>query len=97
MLSIPFGGDIEELKTGCCGMAGSFGMEKRHYELSMRIGEQILFPAVRDLPDGTILAMAGTSCRQQILDGTGVKALHPVEIMYQLLMDASKIKPTHHA
>lgn len=89
-LGIPDGCVVEELKTGCCGMAGSFGMETRHYPLSMQIGEQILFPAVRKMPVGTILAMAGTSCRQQVFDGTGVKAWHPVQIMYHLLQDDLK-------
>lgn len=86
MLSIPENYKVEEIPSGCCGMAGSFGFEKEHYELSMKIGEMILFPAVRSAPEDTIIAAPGTSCRTQILDGTGRKALHPVEIMYDALM-----------
>jgi Fe-S oxidoreductase len=64
--------------SGCCGMAGSFGYE--HYDVSMKIGERVLFPAVRAQPDAAIVA-AGFSCRQQILHGTGRRALHPVELL----------------
>ncbi len=86
MLSIPENYTVEEIKSGCCGMAGAFGYEKRHYELSMKIGEMVLFPAVRNSEPGTIISAAGNSCRQQILDGTGVQALHPVEILYNALI-----------
>jgi FAD/FMN-containing dehydrogenase/Fe-S oxidoreductase len=85
MLSIPENYTVEEIKSGCCGMAGAFGYEKRHYELSMKIGEMILFPAIRNALPGSIIGASGTSCRQQIMDGTGVQALHPVEILYQAL------------
>ncbi|MBK7408636.1 MAG: FAD-binding protein [Saprospirales bacterium] len=85
MLSIPENYSVEALPTGCCGMAGSFGYEKEHYELSMQIGELVLFPAVRKASSETILAAPGTSCRHQILDGTGRKALHPVSILFQAL------------
>ena len=85
MLSIPENYTVEEIKSGCCGMAGSFGFEKKHYDLSMKIGEMVLFPEVRNAGPETIICAAGTSCRQQILDGTGVKALHPVEILYKAL------------
>ena len=64
-------------------MAGSFGYEKEHYDISMKIGELVLFPAVRNAPANTILAAPGTSCRCQIADGTGRKAKHPVEILYE--------------
>ena len=87
MLTIPSNYTVEEIKSGCCGMAGAFGYEKRHYELSMKIGEMVLFPAVRNAEPGTIICAAGTSCRQQILDGTGVQALHPVEVLYNALID----------
>ncbi len=80
---------VNVIPSGCCGMAGSFGYEKEHYETSLAIGEMILFPAVRkatsDSYKKVIVAAPGTSCRQQILDGTGIKALHPIEIMYNQL------------
>jgi FAD/FMN-containing dehydrogenase/Fe-S oxidoreductase len=70
---------VEEIDSGCCGMAGSFGYEKEHYDLSMQIGEQHLFPAVRTREEGTAIIACGFSCRHQIADGTGVKALHWVQ------------------
>ena len=73
------------IPSGCCGMAGSFGYEKEHYEVSMKIGELKLFPAIRKATDNTIFAANGTSCRHQIFDGTGRKALHPVTILRQAL------------
>ena len=85
MLSIPANYNVEEIKSGCCGMAGSFGYEKEHYELSMKVGEMVLFPAVRQANDDVIVAAPGTSCRHQIKDGTGEKALHPVEIIFGAL------------
>jgi Fe-S oxidoreductase len=66
-------------------MAGSFGYETEHYELSMQIGELVLFPAVRRVTDEVILSAAGTSCRHQIKDGTGRKAQHPAEILFDAL------------
>ncbi|HPF52957.1 MAG TPA: FAD-linked oxidase C-terminal domain-containing protein, partial [Draconibacterium sp.] len=78
MLSLPVNYTVEEIPSGCCGMAGSFGYEKEHYELSMKIGEMVLFPAVRKAEETTIVSAPGTSCRHQIKDGTGRKALHPV-------------------
>ncbi len=66
-------------------MAGSFGYEKEHYDLSMKVGELVLFPAVRAASEDAIIAAPGTSCRHQIKDGTGRKALHPVEILYNAL------------
>jgi Fe-S oxidoreductase len=85
MLTIPANYTVEEIKSGCCGMAGAFGYEKRHYDLSMKIGEMVLFPSVRNAMPGSVIGASGTSCRQQIADGTGVHALHPVEILYQAL------------
>ena len=85
MLSLPINYTVEEIPSGCCGMAGSFGYEKEHYELSMNIGEMVLFPSVRKVEEDTIISAPGTSCRHQIKDGTGRKALHPVEIMYEAL------------
>ena len=86
MLSIPINYEVEEIPSGCCGMAGSFGFEKEHYELSQKIGELILFPEVRKTSDDVIISAPGTSCRHQIEEGTGRKALHPVEILYEALL-----------
>ena len=73
------------IASGCCGMAGSFGYEKEHYDLSMQIGELVLFPTVRKQPQEVIISAAGTSCRHQIKDGTGRKSLHPVEVLWNAL------------
>ncbi|MCE4565241.1 FAD-binding protein [Maribellus sp. CM-23] len=86
MLSLPTNYTVEEIPSGCCGMAGSFGYEKEHYDLSMKIGEMVLFPAVRNAEAETIVSAPGTSCRHQIKDGTGKKALHPVEVLYEALV-----------
>jgi len=86
LLSFPENYSAEEIPSGCCGMAGSFGYEKEHYEVSMKIGEMVLFPAVREADETTLIAAPGTSCRHQIKDGTGKKALHPVEILYAALL-----------
>ena len=85
MLSLPENYTVETIPSGCCGMAGSFGFEKEHYELSMNIGEMVLFPAVRKHPESGIIAAPGTSCRHQIKDGTGKIALHTVEVLYDAL------------
>jgi len=86
MLSLPKNYSVKEIPSGCCGMAGSFGYEKEHYELSKKIGEMVLFPAVREASEQTIITAPGTSCRHQIFDGTGRKALHPVEVLYEALI-----------
>ena len=75
------GAEVVELDAGCCGMAGSFGFEAEHYELSMQIGETRLFPALRSEHAGTLVAATGVSCRQQISHGVGRRARHPVEIV----------------
>ena len=85
MLSLPDQYTVETIPSGCCGMAGSFGFEKEHYNLSMQIGELVLLPTVRKQEASTIIAAPGTSCRHQIKDGTGRKALHTVEVLYQAL------------
>jgi FAD/FMN-containing dehydrogenase/Fe-S oxidoreductase len=85
MLSLPENYQVEEIPSGCCGMAGSFGYEKEHYALSMKVGELVLFPAVRKTDPSVIVAAPGTSCRHQIKDGTGRKALHPIEVLYDAL------------
>ncbi len=75
-----FVGDrLRVLDTGCCGMAGSFGYS--HHDLSMKIAELVLFPALRERP-GAVVVASGTSCRQQIHDGTGRRALHPIEVLH---------------
>ena len=81
------GATVHVIPSGCCGMAGSFGYEKEHYATSMAIGGMVLFPTVRKAmarPE-TIVAAPGTSCRHQILDGTGFQARHPLEILYDCL------------
>lgn len=72
---------VTEIDTGCCGMAGSFGHEKEHYEISMQIGEERLFPAVRNRQEGTTVVACGFSCRQQITDGTDAKPVHWVQTL----------------
>ncbi len=81
MLELPRGNRVRLIPSGCCGMAGSFGYEKEHYSLSQRIGELVLFPRVREALDDHLIAAPGTSCRHQIQDATGRRALHPVEIL----------------
>lgn len=83
MLSLPVNYTVEEIKSGCCGMAGSFGYEAEHYELSMKVGELVLFPEIRKTGEETIIAAPGTSCRHQISDGTGRQAKHPAEVFYE--------------
>jgi Fe-S oxidoreductase len=77
--------EVHMIASGCCGMAGSFGYEKEHYDLSMQIGELVLFPTVRKQPQEVIISAVGTSCRHQIKDGTGRKSLHPVEVLWNAL------------
>jgi FAD/FMN-containing dehydrogenase/Fe-S oxidoreductase len=77
--------EVHLIPSGCCGMAGSFGYETEHFELSMQIGELVLFPTVRKQPENVIIAAPGTSCRHQIKDGTGRKALHPIDILWGAL------------
>ncbi|TAF91867.1 MAG: hypothetical protein EAZ46_13610, partial [Runella sp.] len=86
MLSLIPNCTVQLIPSGCCGMAGSFGYEKEHYELSMQIGELVLFPTVRRQPEEVIIAAPGTSCRHQIHDGTGRKAQHPIEILWEALV-----------
>lgn len=86
ILNLPENYKVNIIPSGCCGMAGSFGYEKEHYQISMKIGEQTLFPAIRKADEDTIIAANGTSCRHQILDGTGRIALHPVSILKNALI-----------
>jgi FAD/FMN-containing dehydrogenase/Fe-S oxidoreductase len=85
VLNYPKNYSVEEIPSGCCGMAGSFGFEKEHYDISMKIGELVLFPELRKTASEVLIAATGTSCRHQIKDGTNKKALHPAEILYDAL------------
>ena len=86
LLSFPENYTVEVIPSGCCGMAGSFGYEKEHYDLSMQIGELVLLPAVRNQPEEVIIAAPGTSCRHQIKDGAGRKSYHTIEVLYEALI-----------
>ena len=83
------GAKVHVIPSGCCGMAGSFGYEKEHYQTSLAIGEMVLFPTIRKAVANAngvtpcLVSAPGTSCRQQILDGTGIHAAHPIEILYR--------------
>jgi FAD/FMN-containing dehydrogenase/Fe-S oxidoreductase len=85
ILSLPKNYKLETIPSGCCGMAGSFGYEDEHYEVSMKVGEMVLFPAIRKAANCEVAA-PGTSCRHQIADGTGRKAKHPVEVLWEALV-----------
>ena len=84
------GAEVTELDAGCCGMAGSFGFEAEHYELSMQVGESRLFGALRALDAETLVAATGVSCRQQIAHGTRRRAHHPVELVRAALSQTPK-------
>ncbi|WP_425075474.1 FAD-binding and (Fe-S)-binding domain-containing protein [Psychroserpens sp. S379A] len=86
ILNLPKNYKVTIIPSGCCGMAGSFGFEKEHYDISMQIGEQTLFPAVRNASEEVIISANGTSCRHQIKDGTKREALHPVTILKRALL-----------
>ena len=85
MLSIPVNYSVKEIPSGCCGMAGSFGYEKEHFELSNKVGELVLFPDVRKADNDTVISAPGTSCRHHIKDGTGRVALHPAVVLFNAL------------
>ena len=84
-LRLASGYQVELINAGCCGMAGSFGYEKEHYDISMKIGEEALFPAIRAKDNDWEIAVMGVSCRQQVEDGTGRKARHLVEVLADAL------------
>ncbi|MFD1294144.1 FAD-binding and (Fe-S)-binding domain-containing protein [Lutibacter holmesii] len=86
MLNIPKNYKPTILNTGCCGMAGSFGYEKEHYNISMQVGEDTLFPKVRNLPETIEISAAGTSCRHQIKDGTNKLSKHPITLLKEALL-----------
>lgn len=86
ILSLPKHYEVQTIPSGCCGMAGSFGYEAEHYDLSMQIAELVLLPAIRKEEDTVLVAATGTSCRHQIKDGAAKRAFHPVEILYDALI-----------
>jgi FAD/FMN-containing dehydrogenase/Fe-S oxidoreductase len=88
VLNLPCNYTVETIPSGCCGMAGAFGYEAEHYDLSMRIAEDVLLPAVRAAAPADIIAASGTSCRHQIKDGSGRRAKHTAEILYEALRQA---------
>jgi Fe-S oxidoreductase len=79
------GTTVVDLNAGCCGMAGSFGYVRDHYDVSKAIGERRLLPAARNLQAGSVLVASGVSCRHQVEDFTGVHALHPAELIHSLM------------
>jgi FAD/FMN-containing dehydrogenase/Fe-S oxidoreductase len=83
LLGLPENYTVEIIPSGCCGMAGSFGYEAEHYEVSMNVGEDVLFPAVRESTEDTIIVAMGTSCRHQVKDGTGRSGKHSVEVLWE--------------
>ena len=86
VLNLPKNYKVTIIPSGCCGMAGSFGYEKEHFDISMQIGEQTLFPAIRKTDKTTVISANGTSCRHQIKDGTQKTAYHPVTILKDALL-----------
>jgi Fe-S oxidoreductase len=85
-LELPVNYKVKLIPSGCCGMAGSFGYEQEHYDLSLQVAELVLMPAVRSAPTNALIAAPGTSCRHQIKDCTGRFAQHPAEILYDALV-----------
>ena len=79
------GATVVDLDAGCCGMAGSFGYGKSHYDVSVAIANRRLLPAVREMKSGEVLVAPGTSCRQQVKDLHGHAALHPAVLVRDLL------------
>jgi Fe-S oxidoreductase/FAD/FMN-containing dehydrogenase len=86
VVGFPANYEVKEIPSGCCGMAGSFGYEKEHFDVSQMVGELVLFPYLRNLQENELVAAPGTSCRHQIKDGVGLKALHPVEILFDAVL-----------
>ena len=85
ILSLPEHHHVSLIPSGCCGMAGSFGYEKEHFEISQQVGNLILFPAINEVSADTIIVASGTSCRHQISDATSKKVLHPIELLWSVL------------
>jgi Fe-S oxidoreductase len=92
-LTLPDGYEVREIDSSCCGMAGAFGYEAEHYDISMKMGERRLFPSIRDADDDTVVVAPGTSCRHQIEDGTGKQALHPAQVLRQAIEVKNQKKP----
>lgn len=86
LLAFPINYQVDVIPSGCCGMAGSFGYEKEHYEISQQVAELVLYPTLRQTSSDYVVAAPGTSCRHQIKDGLGRKSFHPVEILYEALI-----------
>jgi Fe-S oxidoreductase len=84
-LSFPENYEVRLINSGCCGMAGSFGYEKEHYDVSMKVGSLVLFPEVKKTEENVLIVASGTSCRHQIKDGTRRESLHPVEVLFVAL------------
>jgi Fe-S oxidoreductase len=82
--------EFEVLDSGCCGMAGSFGFEIDHYEISVKCGERILLPKVRETPAEVLVIADGFSCREQIEQLTGRRALHTAEVLQKVLKEGSR-------
>lgn len=85
VLSLPEHHHVSLIPSGCCGMAGSFGYEKEHFEVSQQIGNLVLFPAIKKASTNTIVVASGTSCRHQILDATQREVIHPIELLWSVL------------
>jgi Fe-S oxidoreductase len=88
------GADLQSIDSGCCGMAGPFGFERDKYPVSQAVGERVLLPAVRNAPADALIVSDGFSCREQILQATGRRALHLAEAMQLGLRPQDKIKIT---
>ena len=86
ILNLPENYSVTIMNTGCCGMAGSFGYEKEHYKVSMQVGEDTLFPKIRNCSKDTEIVASGTSCRHQIFDGTNRIAKHSITILKESLL-----------
>ena len=86
VLNLPTNYQVTLINSGCCGMAGSFGYEKEHYQVSMQMGEIRLFPSIRKAADQCTIVANGTSCRHQINDGTSVSAIHPISLLKEALV-----------
>ncbi len=86
-LAFPTNYEVELLPTGCCGMAGSFGYEKKHYSMSQKIANLVLFPRILQSKETVLIASNGTSCRHQLKDGIEKKAYHTAEILYDALSE----------
>src|SRR4029450_9732362 len=92
--SIP-GAAVSTLDAGCCGMAGSFGYAREHYDVSRAIAERKLLPAARALREGAVLVASGTSCRHQVADFTGVRALHAAELIISRIRKPDAVGVRH--